>query len=136
MTPFNIPRKQLILNYWMPSPKKRRYIKKLKASMCKDCWMGFEPFEVEWDKIEQGDSSKARCKYCKQCLAKNCCPDCGYDFADACFDKNLTFNISEGHCGHCRYLNKWGPNGYEYLEAQEERREREKEKYYDPRDID
>lgn len=120
MTPFNIPRKQLRLTNWMPSLQKRRYLRKLRKSMCSDCWMGFKPFEVEWDKIEHGDSSKARCKFCKQCLSKNCCSDCGYDFVVADVLKDQPFNISEDHCGHCRYLNKYGPSGYEYVCLQEE----------------
>lgn len=121
MTPFNIPRKQLKLNYWMPSHKKRRYLRKLRKSMCRDCWMGFEPFEVEWDKIEQGDSSKARCKYCKQCLSKTCCKDCGWDFGT-----KEPFRVSEEFCGYCKYLNEFGPNGWVTHELQEERYEREK----------
>ena len=121
MTPFNIPRKQLRLTNWMPSLQKRKYLRKLRKSICKDCWMGFKPFEVEWDKIEEGDETKARCKYCKQCLAKNCCKDCGRDYG-----KSTQFDISEDYCGYCAYLNKWGPCGWEYEDLKERLEEEER----------
>jgi hypothetical protein len=121
MTPFNIPGKQLHSTGWMSSIRKKRLFRKLKRMLCRECFKegywnnrNYDGYEVEWDKIKEGDWSKRRCYFCKRCRAKNCCPECGRDYTDS-----GEFKISEEHCGYCRYLNKWGPNGYEYLELQE-----------------
>lgn len=78
-------------------------ISKKQKTLCKDCLNGNKQPEVEWDKIEQGDSEKKRCSSCKGVLDKTCCRDCGYFQSDP-----------SKRCSHCRYLDKWGPNGYDY----------------------
>lgn len=116
MTRFNISLKQLKLNRWVPSYKKRKFYKKIKKTTCYECRKyGYAGYGVEWDKIQEGDTSKKRCHLCRSCLAKNCCRECGSDYTDT-----GDFKISEEGCGHCHYLDKWGPNGYEYLELRDE----------------
>ena len=102
MTPFNIPKKQVYLTKWLPRNKKRKLLKKLTNNLCKECRYGSSPSYVNWNKIEEGNHFRKRCAKCMQCLAKNCCKQCGYEYG-----LHEPFFVSEYRCGYCHYLDKY-----------------------------
>jgi len=131
MTPFNISKKQLKLNRWVPSYKKRKFYKNLRKTICYECRKyGYSGYDVDWDKLQEGDKTKKRCLQCKNCLAKNCCKNCGYDYT-----YSGEFKITAYECGHCDYLDKWGPVGDEYLALRDYYEEYDIYKEDDRRDI-